>query len=289
VSPVFNIPHKQTEPSMSQADPYYVMLSTMSNDAICISVISVMGQKIQGTFFGDTGYMCGMSWFPSDNAIGSDYSKPRCAWLDADHSAQINARAVSFHLNDMQPEPQKLAQYDENQDTLCKSSPRFSFWGNLLPDGVPPFFNPPLKYTGDNGADVDITKVLDDPENPVDKGKFLRRRRTANARRSQQRGSNHDTTRLIISDQNDNVREVCEHPNSYGWDIVSSKQGLFCCMEHKQLYPLCSASVTNKCFDLDVKTLRGGSDIHVEEANHMRFGRLYNTTTHWKDPQPAMK
>jgi hypothetical protein len=182
VSPVFNIPHKQTEPSMSQADPYYVMLSTMSNDAICISVISVMGQKIQGTFFGDTGYMCGMSWFPSDNAIGSDYSKPRCAWLDADHSAQINARAVSFHLNDMQPEPQKLAQYDENQDTLCKSSPRFSFWGNLLPDGVPPFFNPPLKYTGDNGADVDITKVLDDPENPVESSYADAVRQTPDAR-----------------------------------------------------------------------------------------------------------
>lgn len=275
------IDHKQTVPANSQADPYYVMLSTLSNDAICIASIAVTGAKIQGNFFGDTGYMCGMSWFPSDNAIGSDFTKPRCVWLDADHTNKINARAVSFHLNDMQPDSDKMAEYQQNQDTLCKSSPRFSFWGNLLPDGIPPFFSPPLKYTGDNGADVDITKVIDDPKHPVDKGKYLRRR-TAHVRGLTKRGSNHDTTRLIISDQNDDVKEVCEHPNSYGWDIVSTKQGVFCDMEHKQLYPLCSQTITNKCFDLDAKTLRGGLDARDEEAQYMRYGRSYDKTSHWK-------
>ncbi|KAH5528916.1 hypothetical protein HBI29_009080 [Parastagonospora nodorum] len=281
VGEVWNIEHKQTVPSMSQADPYYVMLSTTSKNAICISAISVVGQKIQGNFFGDIGSMCGMTWFLSDNAIGSDFSKPRCVWLDADHSNGINARALSFHLNDMVPNPDKTEEYQQDMDMLCKSTPRFSFWGDLLPDGRIPFFKPPLQYTGDNGADIDRSRVLDDPNHPYNKGASMRRRSTLKARREENKGSNYDVTQLIVS-ESDDVREVCEHPNSYGWDIVSKKQSLFCCMEHKQLYPLCTPAITDRCFDLDAKTLRGVTDMHAEEAKHMRFGRSYNSTRHWK-------
>jgi hypothetical protein len=210
----------------------------MSNNAICISAISVVGQNIQGNFFGDIGYKCGMSWFPSDNAIGSDFTKPRCVWLDADHTNKINARALSFHVNDMVPNQDKTAQYQQNLDTLCKSTPRFSFWRDLLPNAIIPFFKPRLQYTGDNGADIDLDRVLDDPNQPYNKGASMHRRGMPKARREENKGSNHDITQLIIS-ESDDAREVCEHPNSYGWDIVSKKQSLFCCMEHKQLYPLC--------------------------------------------------
>jgi hypothetical protein len=268
---------------MSQADPYYVMLSTMSDNAICITAISVVGQKIQGNFVGDIGYKCGMSWFPSDNAIGSDFTKPRCVWLDANHSYGLNARAISFHLNDLVPNADKTAQYQENIDTLCKSTPRFSFWGDLLPDGIPPFFKPQLKYTGDNGADVDLKKVLDDPKHPYNKGKSMRRlaEKQQPKRRENTKGANHDITQLIVS-ESDDVKEICEHPRSYGWDIVSKKQSLFCCMEHKQLYPLCTPAIKDKCFDLDAKTLRGVADMHPEEEKHLRFGRSYNSTRYWK-------
>ncbi|KAH4039405.1 hypothetical protein HBI95_033940 [Parastagonospora nodorum] len=281
LSEIWNVKHKQTKPSMSQADPYYVMLSTMSDNAICISAISVVGQKIQGNFYGDLGFRCGMSWFLSDNAIGSDFTKPRCVWLDADHTNKINARAVSFHLNDLVANPDKQEQYKAQPDTICKSTPRFSFWGDMLPDGIPPFFNPRLQYTGENGADVDISKVIDDPNHPYNKGPPTRKRRSTKAKREENKGSNHDITQLIIS-ENDDIREVCEHPNSYGWDIVSKKQSLFCCMEHKQLYPLCTPDFKDKCFDLKAKTLRGVADMHPEEEKHMRFGRSYNSTRYWK-------
>jgi hypothetical protein len=280
VSEVWNIKHKQTKPAMSQADAAYIMLSTTSNDAICIASISVQGQVVSSNFFGDIGYKCGMSWFLSDRNV-ADYTKPRCVWLDADHTNKINARALSFHLQDMVPKDDKLAQYKQNSDTLCKSTPRFSFWGNLLPDGVIPFFEPPLRYTGENGADVDLKRVLDDPLHPYNKGKYVRRRNAPKARREESKGSNHDVTKLIVS-ESDDVKEVCEHPNSYGWDIVSKKQSLFCCMEHKQLYPLCTPAITDKCFDLDARTLRGVTDMHPEEAKHMRFGRSYNSTRYWK-------
>ncbi|CCF43236.1 hypothetical protein CH063_13000 [Colletotrichum higginsianum] len=121
------IEHAQTEPKHSQADPYYVILSQTNNDVICISDVLVSNGKISGAFYGDTGYKCGQFWFASENRIGSDFEAPRCIWPDANHNNDINARAISFHLNDMQPNEDKLQQYYENLDTLCNSTPRFSF------------------------------------------------------------------------------------------------------------------------------------------------------------------
>ncbi|WDK20740.1 hypothetical protein CGRA01v4_12027 [Colletotrichum graminicola] len=282
------IEHTQTEPKHSQADPYYVMLSQMDDDAICISAVLVSNGKISGAFYGDTGYKCGQSWFASENRIGSDFEAPRCVWLDANHDNGINARAISFHLNDMQPNDDKLEQYYENLDTLCKSTPRFSFWGNLLPDAIPPMFKPRLKYKNGNGADEDLSKVLDDPEHPWDKGAYMAPKKVNKPKRRdvhvKRRSSNRNTGHLIISDQDTDVREICESETSYGWDIVSTKQKLFCDMEHKQLYPLCDTSVTTKCFDVDQKTLAGapGLDTRDEEVIKMRFGRSYNTTNVWK-------
>jgi hypothetical protein len=280
------IDHTQTVTKNSQADPYYVMVSQLSDDAICVAGVMVSNMKISGAFFGDTGYKCGQSWFASDNKIGSDFWKPRCVWLDANHDNNINARALSFHLNDMQPNQDKMEQYYDNIDTLCKSTPRFSFWGNLLPDGIVPFFKPKLQYKDDNGADVDISKVLDDPKHPYDKSVYLNqgesKTRSVKTPRTS-RGANHDPSHLIISDQDTDVREICDHPNSYGWDIVSTKQGVFCDMEHKQLYPLCNANITTNCFSLDASTLVGARKaMRDEDVAKLRFGRSYNTTAHWE-------
>ncbi|TRX93459.1 hypothetical protein FHL15_005734 [Xylaria flabelliformis] len=282
------IDHSQTVPKYSQADPYYVLVSQLSDDATCIAAITVANSKISGAFYGDTGYKCGQSWFASDNRIGSDFWKPKCVWLDANHDNGINARALSFHLNDMQANDAKLDEYYENLDALCKSTPRFSFWGNLLPDGIIPFFNPKLEYKDDNGADVDLSKVLDDPNHPFDKSVYLHqgekkasRARSAKTRRTP-RGANHDPSHLIISDQDTDVREICNHPNSYGWDIVSTQQGVFCDMEHKQLYPLCGGGIASNCFSLNSTTLIGEQTIARDEsAMKLRFGRSYNTTAHW--------
>ena len=120
----------------------------------------------------------------------------------------------------------------------------------------------PYKLLPDTWATVAPTSVstnsLTTLEHPLDRGEVLAP--TPHRKRATLRTEtlpNRDTTRLIISDQNDDAKEVREHSNSYCWDTVSTKHGLFCCMEHKQLYPLCSATVTNTCFGLDVRTIVG--------------------------------
>jgi hypothetical protein len=265
------------------------MISQLSDNAICVAGVMVANNKISGAFYGDTGYKCGQTWFASSNRIGAEFETPRCVWLDANHDNGINARALSFHLNDMAGNQGKLKQYDENLDSLCKSTPRFSFWGNLLPDSVIPFFNPPLKYKDGNGADEDLSKVLDDPAHPWDKSVFLSPAKVnaKHKRRSKvvKRGSsNKDKSHLIVTEQNTNVTEICESETSYGWDIVSTSQNLFCDMEHKQLYPLCNQTITTKCFDLDNKTLIGAPGLNPRdvEVQKLRFGRSYNTTNTWK-------
>ncbi|RDL42246.1 Uncharacterized protein BP5553_02225 [Venustampulla echinocandica] len=286
------VEHSQTVPKYKQADPYYVMLSNQENNAICIAAITVANQKISGTFYGDTGYTCGQSWFLSQNRIGSNFEKPRCVWLDADHTNKINARALSFHLNDMASSQSKLDEYADNKDTLCKSTPRFSIWGNLLPNGVIPFFNPKLEYLDDGtseGADKDPQRVID-KNNQYDKSVYLHLGENHhNARQSRRSisatSANHNPEHLIITDHaEDNVRELCEHPNSYGWDIVSTSQGLFCDMEHKQLYPLCSATIKDNCFDLNKKVIisKDGLGARDEFPAYVPL-KNYTSHQHWKN------
>ena len=278
-----------------QADPYYIMLSNLENDGICIAAITVANQKISGTFYGDTGYKCGQSWFLSQNKIGSDFQKPKCVWLDADHTNGINARALSFHLDDMAPNADKLAEYQKMPETLCLSTPRFSFWGNLLPDGVIPFFEPKLKYkvdsgNGGEGADKDPKRVIDKP-NEYNKAVYLNqgeniKRATRIPRRSvKARGANHNPEHLIVTDHpDDNVREVCEHPNSYGWDIVSTVQNLYCDMEHKQLYNVCNGrEFKDNCFDLDAKIIVPKVGVDAQDKLAALVPRkAYTSHAHWE-------
>ncbi|GJD05188.1 hypothetical protein ColKHC_14013 [Colletotrichum higginsianum] len=149
-------------------------------------------------------------------------------------------------------------------------------------------FKPRLKYKNGNGADEDLSKVLDDPEHPWDKVAYVAPKKVNKAKRRdarvERRSDNHATAHLILSDQNTDVREICESATSYGCDILLMRQKLFCDMEHRQFYPLCDVSVITKCFDIDQKKLVGapGLNMRNEEVIKMRFGRSYNTTNLWK-------
>ena len=233
--------------------------------------------------------MCGMSWFPSNRRVGDTFFTPRCVWLDADHTNNINSRALSFHLNDMAAQPEKLAEYVHDRRTLCNSTPRFSFWGNLLPDGWIPFFKPPLQYnvdktSGGEGSDKDPTLVIDKP-NQYDKsvyqfqGEPKHKRKTRGHRRAVQI-SNINPDHIVVTDlPTHSAKEVCEHPNSVGWDIVSTVEGLFCDLSNRQLYQLCSQTVTANCFDLETLQLKR---LIERDGNFTVQPRGYNTTAHWK-------
>jgi hypothetical protein len=288
------IEHTQTEPKNKQVDPAYVMLTNFDNDAICVAAITVANQKISSTFYGDTGVVCGQSWFLSDTLLGNNFQKPKCVWFDADHTNGINARGMSFHLNDMAPNTDKLQEYSDNRDTLCKSTPRWSIWGNILPDGIIPFFNPKLEYLDDSsgagqGADKNPQAVID-KDGQYDKSVYLHQgehkrmtKRTTRRKRVTPVGANHNPEHLIVTDHpGDSAREVCESTSSYGFDIISTSEGLFCDMQNKQLYQICDQDLADNCFNLDTKTLIPKTALTARGGYQNIAVRNYTTFAHWK-------
>jgi hypothetical protein len=152
----------------------YILLSNLEHDAICISAIFITDDHVSTTFFGDYGAKCGQSWHLSNEEIGPERKTPKCVWLDGDNSNGLNAQAMSFHIKDMVANPDRVQQYNDVPDTMCRSTARYSFWGDLLPNSWLPFFDPPLEYEQDSengglGRDKDLFRVLDLSKN-INKG-----------------------------------------------------------------------------------------------------------------------
>lgn len=61
---------------------------------------------------------------------------------------------------------------------------------------------------------------------------------------------------LVVNSRPDqSAIELCNSPTSRGSDFVSADEGLFCDMESKTLYPLCSTEVKSHCFEVQYQRL----------------------------------
>ncbi|KAI3535793.1 hypothetical protein CSPX01_11131 [Colletotrichum filicis] len=89
------------------SDPQYVMLSH-DTDATCIAMVQVSNGRLSRTVNADTRYKYDQGWYYSQRKFKCDNLMTKCVWLDSDHShPNFNARAMSFHLRDMLPSPDK--------------------------------------------------------------------------------------------------------------------------------------------------------------------------------------
>ena len=90
-------------------------------------------------------------------------------------------------------------------------------------------------------------------------------------------------TQLVVSDISaHSATTLCNHDMSRGPDFVSTIENLFCDMETKTLYPLCTGSQSSNCFtiDKDQKKIRkrGGDGSGANDALH----RSYRAVNHWQ-------
>ncbi|KAI0967021.1 hypothetical protein F4678DRAFT_465826 [Xylaria arbuscula] len=298
---VISITHNEGAHRAEQAT--YIMLSNPDDDAVCISGIYITDTKVNTVFFGDVGKLCGMSWGISNRDVGDEHTRPKCVWLDGDGTNGINAQAMSFHIPDVVANPDRLQQYKERQDTLCKSTPRFSFWGNLSPQSVIPFFEPPLEYETDSsngglGADKDLKRVLD-KDGEFDKSVVLYEKGNTKHRRSggsvldippsthvpkatkKAKRSPRPESLIVTPFPDHSARELCLSETSWGSDTVSLTERLFCDMEAKILYPLCDDGIILTCFDLATEKL-------IPAGNITTIPRPGNAT-HWKSDIQSRK
>lgn len=52
--------------------------------------------------------------------------------------------------------------------------------------------------------------------------------------------------------------DLCSSVSSSGPDFVDEREGMFCDMKHKKMWPVCKADDESACFDLKVNVLRKG-------------------------------
>ena len=263
--------------------PEYLMLTMNESDGICISMVMASGDGVQWTWLGDMGKACGADWLPSDFKLGAGTYHPNCVWIDQDHSNGIKSQGFSLHMPDFANEQGQVDQYQDDMDTLCKSSKRMTFWYDIVADAEIPFFDSPLEYT-DTGADVDISKIVDRDVNLYPHAK----KRSVSSRHTRRTDSNNKPGHLVVSNHPEySAKEVCEHPNSLGPDFVSVVEGTYCDMSTSEWWYLCSKTITDGCFDLDTQKMRGDASGHktVEGRDTATArvipGKFYTSSVVW--------
>ena len=269
------ISNKQSE-TPDQVQPEYLMLSMNDDDAICLAYVVATGNSAQWTWFGDLGYKCGADWYNSDYIVGDGTYTPKCVWLDYNHSNALRFNGLSLHMPDFAADEQgKVTEYQDNLDTLCKSTPRMKFWPQILPDDGIPFHD--WQYN-DDGSDKDPASVIDQSG--------------SKSRRDQQRPrANNSTTstpspeHLVVSGHpGHSAKELCESATSYGADFVSTVEGFYCDMEVKHAWPLCDATISTTCFDMTSRSVRGSNtNVHVRDSTSRAIipSKSYKTFETW--------
>ncbi|OLN86356.1 hypothetical protein CCHL11_06350 [Colletotrichum chlorophyti] len=202
---------------------------------------------------------------------------------------------MSFRPRDMLPTEGKLALYNKDNKYLCKKSPRFSLWRRILSAGVVPVFLPPLEYNRDEDGRQGAEKKPDDSFDtiPYDKEIFVEQGETPRGyrrsmgpqteRRSKRLGSNVNPEHIVITHiAGQTAKEICDDPNSMGYDIASYVDMKFCDLSERKLYYLCSDRITSNCFDVDNTVFRERAVKARGEKSATGPKKAYKSKDLWK-------
>lgn len=269
----------------------YLSIVNGGDDALCIAYLALtQPDGTKKAWYGDVGKACGADWYHSQLKTGDDDYQPACIWIDHNHSNDLRFQGFGMHINDFAATDARAKQYDDNRDLMCKAAPRFRMYETLNSEDTIPYFSPPLEYTEKNLTDKDPQVVMDkshwvlseetknmnkdvvdaDPKPP----KFKRDITT-------QAGIFND---VIISDSTwHSARELCESDKSVGHDFVSLKEGQFCDMTSRKLWPLCGAFKQSGCFDQETSQMRAGSGLRGRDVDTGMYppSKSYDKTVRW--------
>jgi hypothetical protein len=146
-------------------------------------------------------------------------SKPRCTWIDNDHTNGIKAGMLFIHF------PSFTDRYSEGGDKrdYCRY--------------------PALRaYTQNTGGSQifkrhEIGGALGEPGQKVKRAV--------------------DTRIVVTSDPSHNATSLCESETSRGPDLVSLAEKVYCNMETRKTLPLCAQEeISTDCFDVESKQER---------------------------------
>ncbi|KAK3719962.1 hypothetical protein LTR37_004085 [Vermiconidia calcicola] len=247
-----------------------------SNDEICITQVANRQKAAKmpnggstWTWTGDIGATCGQAWeygmVQKGHTESGDLYYPRCVWMDTDEGRDIDIDPVPITNRQMKID---IFAYGgktgaHSQDYYCGAT-IFS-WLHADPIEERPsegYCCPACLTCKENQVKRSLA---------ADEIQPLRRPRNRNQRSAE---------RLIVNSRpQQSAIALCNSPTSRGSDFASTNEGLFCDMETKTLYPICSAETTELCFDLEAR------HPYLREAGKVRrrsaVSRKYNKISHW--------
>jgi len=264
----------------------YISVSKGGNDALCIAYISMAwpdgGKR---AWYGDVGMQCGGFWYHSETIAGDDDYRPACVWIDGDASNGIVTQGMGIHITDFTATAERADAYAADQDTMCKSKPRFNLYNDITSDDWLPVFVPPLEYESGTLVDTDRSKLF---VTGIAQGAPPQSRRRSII---EARGHSNTTKpvpfmphRLITSKHpSHSAIKLCKSKTSKGPDFVSYHEGVFCDMCEKEVWPLCSESLKGGCFDVLKGTMRPGSGLNGRDESSGRQvpEKSYTKIDHW--------
>jgi hypothetical protein len=274
----------------------YIAVTNGGDDAVCVAAVGVTFPTGQQTaFMTNIGVTCGADWYPSLPVIPDSNLQSSCIWIDRDGSNGLRFQGFGVHLTDFVNSYALSQEYLNNTASMCKSGPRFRMYEQLKTEDSILVFNPPLQYNED-GSDADISKVINNPGVPGDLNMALQNAVCSReafgagcpgaARPKAKRDSQFMQGQLVISAYaQHSAREVCESDTSHGPDFASVNEGLYCDMDQKKLWNICSQNVTQMCFDTEQFQMRG-SNFRVQGVSWNNTdssvpSKSYQTTHKW--------
>lgn len=239
----------------SNQQPVYIELEQVADDGICLAYITHTwpdGNKYG--WIGEWGAFCGSDWYESNVIVDSHGTKTKCIWLDRDHSDGQGFLGLHVYM------------------------PAFSKdWSN---GGSK---HPALWYCQRSAVMMAYDDVNDSRPRKFEEDRSLAEEYASNApngtkttgKRQVRKRSTEMASELVVS-QHDGHSAVglCSSDTSFGPDFLSIHEGSFCDMGTKTLWPLCDAETVDKCFDVETKVLKNGS-----EAEDRSGG--YGKVTEW--------
>lgn len=305
-------------PPLSTISAEYMAVAAYREDDICIASISVTMANGQDTLamYGDIASQCGAPWYLSNEILGDNNFKPRCVWITSEPTDQHPYQGFGIHLPDFTPTDERTAQYNSNRASMCHAQPRFSMYTDINEGDTIPIFKPPLIQTEGTLVDQDpnavptapmvqadaitglltpitarplgnaVDGVASGPSSVID-GKVVapQTQSDGSSRRSRRQttGSSWMQTHLIVSQDSQHTATVlCESATSSGPDFVSLSEGLFCDMDEKELWPLCSsANATTSCFDMASNTLLLPTASSENKRRAAGWNKVYERVTQW--------
>ncbi|KAF2498571.1 hypothetical protein BU16DRAFT_579673 [Lophium mytilinum] len=279
------VPIKNYDEVKNVQSEYIAVYMDFATNAICISAIGMKNPNDDTSFgwMGDSGAACGMQWHWSETIVGNTANtasyRSSCVWISGIGSKNdVTAQGLSMHILDFSKMTNATrVAYEADHRLMCDSTPRFSAWTEIMSDISPPFFIPNLNYDVD-GSDADPKAVF---VPGIDKTDYKGVEVSANGQAFRpvrmpfpppapkkvkrdgkivyRRSEVFKSTLISSPYEEHSARQLCKSESSFGPDVVSEKEGLFCDMDEKKLWPLCSEKVKVACFDTNTNSMRGGS------------------------------